>query len=194
MTPVDQPASCPLDLDRMLSYLVGELGDEESVAVEEHLFGCESCGPTFESLAALRESVADVVRGAAVTGNVDARFLERASEDGLKLCEYRISEGGKVSCKAGAEDFVVVRLAADFGDVESLRLEGSFEDLEKDVSTPLPARDVMVDRDLGEVLLVFPGDLVRSYPRSLWTMRLAAGDESEGDATEIGPFVMDHTP
>lgn len=193
MTCPDQPVSCPVDLDRMLKYLVDESGEEESTALEEHLFSCDSCGPAFESLAALRNVVAEAVRGAAVTGNVDATFLERASHDGLKLCEYRITEGGKVSCKAGAEDLVVVRLAADFGDAENLRLEGSFEDLEQQVSTSLPTREVVVDRNLGEVLLVFPGELVRSYPRSLWTLRLAAGDD-HSETSEIGPFLMDHTP
>lgn len=184
--------NCPLEVDRMLAYLVGELTDEQADTLEEHLFSCDRCGPRFESLATMRDAVVEAIRGAEVAGNVDASFVHRAEGEGLRLCEYRITEGGKVFCKAGAEDFVVVRLAADFDDVEGLRLEGKFEDLERHESRSLPTRDVVVDRGLGEVLLVFPGDIVRTYPRSQWTLRLQ-GSRS-GNDTEIGPFVMDHTP
>lgn len=189
-----KPWRCPLDLEHALDYLQGEMPEAEAESLEEHLFDCVDCGPSFEALAGLRDSVAEAVRGAEVAGSVDGEFVERASQEGLEMCEYRITEGGTVSCKAGAEDFVVVRLAADFGDVHKLRLDCDFQDLERRISMPLPTRDVVVDRELGEILLLFPGDVVRSYPRSLWTLRLQGERIADGEGAEIGPFVMDHTP
>ena len=188
---------CPIDLEQTLAFLAGELPAGQAETLESHVFDCERCGPAFERVAGLREAVAEAVRNAEVAGNVDLMFVERASHEGLKMCEYRITEGGKVSCKAGAEDFVVVRLAADFDDVEKLRLDVDFQDLERRISMPLPTRDVVVDREHGEVFLLFPGDTVRGYPRSQWTIRIHGerlSAEGEVAQAEIGPFVMDHTP
>lgn len=188
---------CPLALDAMLDHLSGELSGERADRVEEHLFACQTCGTVFESLAALGRGVREAVRAGGVAASVDGAFLRRAARDGLVLREYRIAEGEEVSCRAGAEDLVIVRLAAELGDLDRLRLETELEDLERRKSTRLPPREVVVDRELGEVLLAFPGDAVRAYPRSLWTLRLLGeprGDDHVAERTELGPFVMDHSP
>lgn len=189
------PAPCTVGLPELLDYLFDvfeEVGSERADALEDHLFGCGACADRIASLERLRTAVTGAARRAEVAANVNAAFLERAARDGLTLREYRIPAGTTVPCAAGPEDLVVVRLAADYGAVEDFALAAELHDLERESVTPLPARDVVVDRGLDEVILVFPGQLVRSYPRSRWTMRLRGA--GAGVRFEIGPFVMDHTP
>ena len=187
-----QPVSCPLGLDDLLDYLLGELDAERAEAVEDHLFACSACADRLAALERLGASVADLARHAGVAANVNTAFLERAARDGVTMREYRIGEGEAVPCSTGPEDLWVVRLAADFGDLRDFGLDAELHDLERGEVTPLPGREVVVDRDRGEVILVFPGEVVRGYPRSRWTMRLRG--EGAGGPVEIGTFVMDHTP
>jgi len=183
---------CPLGLDELLGYLLGDLedrADDELDAIEDHLFDCAACGRRLESLDALRRAVAEAAQNAELGGNVNRAFLERAARDGLSVREYRIDEGTTVACTAGPEDLVLVRLAAGTAhaargeEIDPLELRVTFEDLERGESTDLPPREVALDHDMGEVMLVFPGDTVRAYPRSRWTLHL-------GGHT----YVMDHTP
>lgn len=183
---------CAIGLDELIDYFVGELAEERAQRVEEHVFTCEKCARSFENVDLLRRALEDTVRCAEIGCNVGSRFLERAVRDGLSLKEYLIPEGGTVTCHAGPDDFVVVRLSGDFDSFEELALGVDVEDLEAATTTQLPERTVVVDRDLDQVLLVFPGKLVRTYPRSRWTLRLT-GHGSSGPAVH-GPFVMDHHP
>lgn len=183
---------CPIGLDDLVEYVLGETPEAKVEPLEDHLFGCERCARRLDSLDRIRRAVSAAVLRSALGGSVNGAFVDRASRDGLSLREYRIAEGTTVACSAGPEDLVVVRLAAGFEGVGDLRLDGTFEDLERGESEPLPTRDAVVDRDLGEVVLVFPGEVVRAYPRSRWTLRLQ-GETATGRA-EMGPFVMDHTP
>lgn len=196
-------APCPLGLDELLAYLLGDLADRsdgEVDAIEEHLFDCAACGRRLDSLDALRHAVSEAARRAELGSSVGGAFVERAARDGLSVREYRIREGATVPCRAGPEDLVLVRLAlgaersAGLGEGAGLRLDATFEDLERRVAAELPPREVVVDRDRGEVMLVFPGAAVRSYPRSRWTMRLSGGTAAGEGPGEIGPFVLDHSP
>jgi hypothetical protein len=184
-------AACPAEPD-LLDYLLGELAPERCEALDDHVFGCAACAGRLAVLELLREAVADAARHGAVAANVNAAFVERALRDGLVLSEYRIAAGGAVPCRAGPEDLWVVRLAGELGGVGELRLEAELHDLEHEVVTSLPGREVVADREAGEVILVFPGDRVRAYPRSRWTLRLRG--ETAGGPVEIGLFYMDHTP
>jgi hypothetical protein len=140
----------------------------------------------------MRDAVAACVRSAEVGGSVGATFLERAVRDGLTVREYRIPDGDTVVCAAGPEDLVVVRLVGRFFDISDVELEVDVEDIEAATRVTLPRRPVVVDRDLGEVMLVFPGDVVRQYPRSRWTLRLHG--RGNAGVSGRGPFVMDHWP
>ena len=44
----------------------------------------------------------------------------------------------------------------------------------------------------GQLVLLMPGDVVRAYPRSCWTMQ--ARGHRGGDAVALGPYALDHTP
>lgn len=185
-------SACRVGLAELLDYLCDESANDTADAIEDHLFECDVCAARIASLERVRAAVADAARDGEVVANVGGAFVERAARDGLTLREYRIPAGDVVPCTAGPEDLVVVRLAAEYGEAEELDLDAELHDLERETVTPLPARQVVVDRDLDEVILVFPGELVRGYPRSRWTLRLRG--EGSGGRFEVGPFVMDHTP
>jgi len=186
------PDEHPFKLGDLVDYHLGELSPAGEVALEEHLFECGECAALFESIVRIGAAVRDAGLSAVVGANVSSAFLERAIEDGLTLREYRLRPNESVACSAGPEDYFVVRLAADFESARELRLNVEFRDLESGVSTPPVAREVDPDLDLGEVVLVFPGEVVRSYPRSLWSLTLD-GMTADGPV-RFGPYTMDHTP
>lgn len=189
MTP---PAHHPVDLGQLADFLLGELEPAIARSVEEHLFECPDCARRLAEIERIGRSVAAAVRGAAVGAVVSQAFVDRATRDGLSHREYRLRAGETVACSAGPEDLVVVRLVTGVGDVGGLEMEVRFEDLDHGQAVALPARDVVADRERGEVVLVLPGEVVRSYPRSTWTMSLRG--ESPDGIRDLGTFVMDHTP
>lgn len=185
-------SACPPEPGVWADYLLGELPRAEEERLEEHLFECAACAGRLESVHRIGIAVAEAVRGAAVGASVNRAFLERAGRDGLALREYRISAGETVPCSAGPEDLVVVRLAADFAELAEPRLEIVLHDLESGQTAPPMEREAVVDRELGELVLVFPGEVVRAFPRSRWDLTVH-GDSPSGPRV-LGPFVMDHTP
>lgn len=179
----------PCSLGDLVDYLLGELPAAAESELEEHLFGCPACGEALESVERIATAVGAAVQGAEVGANVTGAFLEQALADGLSLREYRLAPGQTVECSAGREDYFVVRLAVEAPEVGGLTLHGSMEDLDSGGSQPLPEREVERDEALGEVLLVFPGSVVRTYPRSLWTLTVESSSGSR-----LGPYVLDHAP
>lgn len=182
----------PLVFADLVDYVLGELPETVVDALEEHLFGCPECAAELEALDRLGVAVRAAVRAGSVGANVTGAFLEHAAADGMTLRQYRLVSGQTVACSAGSEDLVVVRLAADFGPAQGLSLRVDYQDLDSGESHPLAAREVDVDLDLGEVVLVFPGTAVRAFPRSRWSLTIEA--ETGRQPVTYGPFVMDHTP
>ena len=185
-------SGCGAPAERLLEYALGELPADAAERFEEHLFACAACAERLEALESLRAAVSQAARAGEVALLADEDLLDRLARDGLTRREYRIPAGGTVLCQAGPEDLVVVRLAGDVHGLRDLRLAAEFLDLERDSAVDLPEREVAADREREEVILVFPGEVIRGYPRSRWTMRLHG--EGPGGPTEVGTFVMDHTP
>jgi hypothetical protein len=186
------PAPCPLTAAELLEYLFDSPEPATAAAFEDHLFACAHCGARLALLERLGAAVGEAARRGELGVNVNESFLGRAAADGLTWREYRLAAGTTVDCKAGPEDLVVVRLAGDYGELRSLVLDAEFRDLASGTVTAPPRREVHADRRRDEVILVFPGEVVRSLPRSRWTLRLLG--RSTGGSVAIGPFVMDHSP
>lgn len=187
-----RPCAQPVELGELVDYLLGELEQSAARVVEEHIFECGSCADRLQSVHRIGESIADAVRHAEVGANVNDAVVARALRDGLSVREYRIAPGEAVPCTAGPEDLVAVRLSGDFEGISELTMDTAVLDLESEQLAPTVSRPVLADRDGGEIVLLFPGDVVRSYRRSRWTMTVHG--ESASGRREIGTFVMDHTP
>jgi len=180
-------------LAELLEYLLGELPEQREDAFERHFFECEHCVRRLEAVERLAAAVADLVRAGRLSASVTREVVERAVGDGLKLREYALRPGTSVDCTAGPEDdFVVVRLAGPFGDGSDVSLEVHTEDLRGGSSSAPRRMEVSVDRAADEIVLLFAGDVVRSYPRSRWTLNVDAG--TPADPRRLGPYVMNHTP
>ena len=182
----------PYGLADLLAYQLGELDADGERSLEEHLFECSECAAQCEQIDRIVGAVRSRVAGAAIEANVSEAFLRRASDSGLTMREYRLEPSRTVACSAGPEDLYVVRLSGEFAATGALTAHVDFEDLTSGTVQTLPPREVLVDVSGGEVILVFPGSQVRTYPRSLWTIFIDA--EVEGETERIGPFLMDHTP
>lgn len=184
-------ADAHFDDAALADWLAGELDEAQGRALEEHLFDCEGCARRLESIERLTAGVAELVRRGGVATSVTRATLERAIRDGLQLREYGIPAGGSVDCTAAPrDDYVVVRLAGPFAERDDLVLEVAAEEGSGRAFGDPFAMPVAVDRDgPDEVLLFFPGEVVRGYPRSRWTMHVV-----DGTGSRRGPFVMQHTP
>ena len=182
----------PLPMPELVDYLLGELPKPDEERVEEHIFECAECAERLEVVESIGRGIRDIVAHAYAGGIVNTEFVEKARQSGMTLREYKITPGATVSCKAGPEDFVLVRLAGECGSAEDVTVDVDFRDLEHDQAAPTVTQNVEVDRKANEILIVFPGEEVRRYPRSLWTMR--AHGKVSGKDTSFGTFIMDHTP
>jgi hypothetical protein len=182
----------PLSIGDLVDYMLAELPENEEKRVEDHIFECAACAESLEAVHRIGNAVADAVRHAEVGANVNASILTRVTAEGLTVREYRIAPGETVPCSAGPEDFVAVRLRGEFSGFDELTMDTEFIDLENDQQVPAVSRPVLADLQHDEIVLLFPGEVVRSYPRSRWTLTVH-GETGEG-RRELGTFIMDHTP
>ena len=183
----------PLELTRLIAYQMGELSAREQEEVEEHYFGCEHCCQRLHGLVQLGEAITRTIRVGELSAPVTAGLLERAAADGLSLRQYSVRPGETVACTASPEDdFVVIHLAGSLSGHSSVSMRIETEDLEHGGRQVRQLPVVPVDRERGELFLLFAGSLVRSYPRSRWTMQLGAAGQ-EPDAS-LGTFTLQHTP
>ena len=182
----------PLSFAEMIDYFQGDLTTTAEERLEAHFFGCISCTRRFEIVENFGHGIKNLAARGRIGGVVNSEFVERAHQTGVTIREYRLAPGLTVSCKAGSEDLVLVRLSGKFASAKELALEVDFHNLEDNQSAPAVTQMVDVDHKMGEIFLVFPGDEVRNYPRSMWKLR--AYSVIAGSKTEFGTYCLDHTP
>lgn len=180
-----------LPLEELLAYWVGELSEEREAAVEELLFADEETRRRLEVVAKLGASLKELVQRGAVTTSLTVDAVERLEREGLKVRTYHMEPGQVVPCTIAAEDFVAIRIHADFEDLAEVdydmesHLEGEPPRIERFVGLP-------VDRRAQELVLVYSGDLIRSLPRATFVYRVSS--ETEAGSRSLGEFILDHTP
>jgi hypothetical protein len=195
--------SCPAPppFAELVDYLAGDLEPTTEACLEDHVFECAACTQRLELIAALTAGVRDLVRAARLGLVGTAALVARARSEGLRLRQYRLSPGDTVHCTAAPEDdYLVLRLAGRFPTEVDLVLDVAVEEPRTGARRRLPARPVSVDRQAlpdsgdGEIVLLLPGDEVRDYPRSLWTIQVRASGTGPEEPALLGPYRMDHTP
>jgi hypothetical protein len=183
----------PLPAEVLVDYSLGELGDGQEESVEEHLFSCERCSRALEAIVELGAGVATCVADGQVAVAVTDALVEQAIGRGAHVRQYRLSPGDTVACTAGPDDtFVAIRLAGPLQDLDDLALDVQLHDLTTGDRQARHMEDVTVDAVSQEVVLLVPGNIVRGYPRSRWTLHARA--RKGGDLIELGPYTLDHTP
>lgn len=183
----------PLSLENLVAYHLGELPQAHEADVELHFFACPTCTRRLEAIAGLRQGVIEAVRQGRVRASLTDDFVRRITRAGLRVRTYVVAPGERVPCTAAPnDDFVVLRLAVEADDSEALDLtiEGRFHETGTHVTFDLP--DVVRDPSAGQLVLLFPGDVIRSHPRSTWDYRIRV--RSPTGVRTVGPYVTDHTP
>lgn len=184
-------SACPVPLETLAAYLQGELPAAEAGGLEEHYFGCARCAAELCFLEELSAGVRSLARQGRVFFLATAALVERAEREGARVRTYRLRPGEKAQCTATREDtFNVTRLAADLERVERI-------DVEVDVRSargPEHTRyeDVPADRERGELVFVWPGDLVKSFPEA--EIRIRVLGRREGAPAVLGDYFLHHTP
>lgn len=178
--------SARLPLEQLVDYGSGELSAAEAEALEQHLFACDVCARRLDTLQRLEAALRGAFAAGLGTVAASQALLERLEGGGYRVREYRLPAGGRVACTAMPEDdFIAVRLAGGFAGREDVTLAVDFHDLSTDQHLRREISAVPFDHQAGEVILLFPGEVVRAYPRSVWTLEVAGVP---------GTYTMDHTP
>ncbi|MBK9129816.1 MAG: hypothetical protein IPM13_18835 [Phycisphaerales bacterium] len=182
--------STPLSLEILAGYLRGELDEVHTNATEEHYFACAACAQRLAGLQVLGAGVAELLRSGRLASAVSVPTIERAAAEGLRMQVYRLAPGESAQCSIAPGDaFNALRLAADFHDVEYVDLvtEALTDPAQLDVM-----EDIVVDRQAGEAVLVYPGDFLRTLPKH--TLRVELRGHTRGQVRSLARYTLFHTP
>lgn len=182
-----------LPLDDLIDYHLGALGPDREAAVEDHYFACAACTARLEIVVQLGTGIVEAVRAGRIFASVTHALLARGASRGLKVRSYRVGAGEQVACTADpTDDFVAIRLGLDVERAEHIDIEVEWTAIESGATGERMLADVALDRTAREVVLLFPGDEIRGFPRSEWRMQAVLRDPA--GETRRGPFVLQHTP
>ena len=116
------PCAAPLEPSALVDYWL-DGGGQGHEALEAHLFECDACSRRLQALVALGEAASRLLREGAVELVVTPSLLAKAARDGLRVREYRLAPGERVSCTVTPEDdWLVSRLLARFEGVSRVDL------------------------------------------------------------------------
>jgi hypothetical protein len=170
----------------LIDYAAGELPENETAAVEEHLFSCAECGARAAEFDALARAIGPAVRSGEVGGFVTDDVLNRLSREGIRVRTYALSPGAVVPCAVWDDDEVIaMRLRADFGSAGEFTLSQRVAGTE-------------VIRATGQVAASPHGELIYALPAS-WVRQLEAVDlevvlsaHEAGEERPIGSYTLSH--
>ena len=188
----EQSCAEPLSGDLLVEYWQGELTETEDERVEAHYLSCDACASRLGALAGMAAGVARLMRGGSVLGFTTVAVLERAVVEGVKIGTYRMEPGQSVHCTIRPEDDCnVLRLplalrGIERVDLDLVRVEAGQE------SSRLHFEDVVLDREREEIVLLYPGDLLRELPEHTFEIAVHAVDTRERRA--LGRYTMFHSP
>lgn len=182
----------PLGLDRLAAYLGGELAVEDDTSVEDHVFECLHCAARLDAIDRMGAQIRELARGGEIGVVVSDAVVRRFERDGVKLRQYRLAAGDVVPCTAAPEDdFLVVRLSIPPSGPGGVTLAVDAHTLATDRHDTFERHHLLPDVSSSELIMLFPGRVVRSYPRSVWTMQVRRPGDAEASPE---PYVLDHTP
>jgi len=179
----------PIDAAVLADYWLAELAPAEESAVEEHIFVCDDCARSLQSVIDLAEGVRTLAKQGNLGMIVTREFLDRLAREGLRAREYAPRAGGSVECTVTPQDDLLIgRLAADLSGVEKLDLSLC----DPSGAERMRFRDIPFRAGLGEVLLNYPIGLARQSGPDVLVMKLLA-ITAQGDRV-LAEYTFNHTP
>ena len=177
----------PIGFDTLVQRWFGELDDELTLRVDEHLLGCEHCGAQMDEIIALGEGVRRAFTAGLIGTAVGADFLRLLAERGLRLREYRVDPNGSVDCSIGPDDDMVIsRLSAPLSGIGRVDLVWAGAPGESEIR----AADIPFDGASGEVVVILTAARLRVMPSYVERMRMFAVDAA-GERL-IGLYTFNH--
>jgi hypothetical protein len=181
--------SHPIDATVLADYWLAALPGPEEEAVEEHLLGCDECGPRLRDTIALADGVRNLAREGSLRMVVSDAFLRRAAEEGLRVREYAPPPGGSIQCTVKAEDDILIaRLAANLS--EAARVDLCICD-ERGVEQ-FRLADIPVHSGASSIAYQEPITSAKAAPTHTMIARLVAFDETGGERV-LGEYTFNHT-
>jgi hypothetical protein len=185
---VTAACECPLDDGALLAYWLDNREGPDVEAVEEHLFGCDSCHRRLRELSTLGEGIRRLAGEGAIEMVVSPSFLARAAAEGLRTREYRVTPGGSVACTVTPEDDLLVgRLVGNFKGVARLDLVA-----EQEGQPDRRIEDVPISPDATELIVAQAMPYVRALQHARLRMRLLAREP--GGERLLGEYTFNHYP
>jgi len=179
----------PLALSVLEDYWLADLSSSEEDAVEQHLLACDECSGRLRHVIGLADGIRAVTRGGTLRVVVTDAFLNRLTQEGLRVREYRVTPGGRVACTVAADDDLVVgRFVAPLGGVARVDL-AQYDAEEREVQR---FRDLPFDPAAGEVLFTARTDVLRTLQATVQRYRLIAV-ETSGERV-LAEYTFAHTP
>ena len=183
-----------MDAAVLTDYWLGVLAKPDEDAVEEHLLACDLCGERLREVIALAEGVRKVAREGWLHIVVSDEFLKRAAQDGLRIREYTVPNGGSVQCTVTAEDDLLIGRLELGREAENLReakrVDLSLYDGNGQEQVRMP--DIPVSSGATSVVLQVSAPLMKGAPDSVLIARLVALDDA-GTERPLGEYTFNHT-
>jgi hypothetical protein len=181
--------SRPIDAAVLADYWTGALAGPEEESVEEHLLDCDQCGARLREVIALAEGVRRLAREGCLRMVVSDAFLQRASEEGLRVREYTPSSGGSVQCTVTADDDLLIgRLVANLSG--TTRVDLCFCDERGLEQFRLP--DIPIHTGANGVVYQESITFAKAAPTNTMIARLVSVDE-RGSERLLGEYTFHHT-
>jgi hypothetical protein len=180
--------SNPIDAAVLADYWTAALPSAEEEIVEEHLLDCDRCGARLREVIALAEGVRNLAREGSLRMVVSDAFLQRATEEGLRVREYATPPGGGVQCTVTAEDDILIgRLAANLSGAK--RVDLCLCD-ERGVEQRRLA-DIPVHPGTSSIAYQESITFAKAMPTSKIIARLVTFDEAGGEHL-LGEYTFNH--
>lgn len=181
--------SHPIDAAVLADYWLAVLAGPAEELVEEHLLECDQCGARLRDVMALAEGVRRLAQEGCLRMVVSDAFLQRATEEGLRVREYAPPSGGSVACTVTAEDDLLIgRLAADLSG--ATRVDLCLCD-ERGVEQSR-LRDIPVSAGAGSVVWQESITATKAAPSMTMIARLVTFDDA-GSERLLGEYTFHHT-
>jgi putative zinc finger protein len=170
-----------LSEENAAAYWLGDLGEEDQAALEEHIFSCEACGPALGTMASLILGLRDLVPTV-----VTETMVQRLNERGIRLRVTQVAPGQHVAVEFSRDvDMLIHVLSADLSGVGRVDLE--LESL--DGRRLLAVEHVPFDVASGRVQVACQRHYLPHFPADMNMRLVAVGGEGR---RELGVYRIDH--
>ncbi len=182
----------PIPFEALIAYHQRELPEVEAERVEDHYFSCAHCSERLELVSRLDRGLVELVRGGRLMVGTTMDVVERARARSIVVREYRTGPGEHVDCTAGPDDTLLVTRYGGLEGVTSVDVHFRGAIVGTDQTIEMRLADAPVDQRTGDLVLLAPADLNRSFPALEIEVLLTVHDAS--GPREAGPYFYHHRP